>query len=371
MDATQAQTLLAITVILATARLLGALFVRHRQPRICGEMLAGLLVGSALLSPWRRIGGAHHVAVLDTTVVHVIQLLGQVGVTLYMLLVGLAISPVDLRRHARPILAVAVPVIIVAAALTPIGASAFAGRQWQLAGGAAGRLVIAAALLVNGLPVVARILEERDLLGGRFGATVLGASALITALPFMLLAVAEAHVGPLLAAWLSLKSLGTGMLGAFLVGIALSRSTSARVELERTLGEGVRVLLVPVFLAAAGARIDPRVLDLGVLEGAFLFTVLLVAVAVIGGSAMARIPEIGRVDARAITALVNCRGLMLLAIAVQMSDHRLIGPRLLAVFFFGAVTTTLMTGPVLARAARLASREGARPPTWALSESGG
>ena len=351
MDATLAQTLLAITVILATARLFGALFRRCRQPRICGEMLAGLLVGAALLSPWRRIGAARHVAVLDKTVVHVIQLLGQVGVILYMLLVGLTIAPVDLRRHARPILTVAAPVILAAAALTPIGVSVFAGGHWQLADGAAGSLVIAAALLVNGFPVVARILEERDLLGGGFGSIVLGASALITALPFVLVAVAEAHVrvgavaaiahalelslaltlglilairwpsfssrlrprhaqpstrcsvavvSALLAAWLSLKLVGTGMLGPFLVGIALSRSTSTRVELERTLGEGVRVLLVPVVLAAAGARIDPRVLDLGVLEGAVLFTVLLVAVAVIGGSAMARVPEIGRVDARAI-----------------------------------------------------------------------
>jgi hypothetical protein len=39
-----------------------------------------------------------------------------------------------------------------------------------------------------------------------------------------------------------------------------------------------------------------------------------------------------------------------------MADHRLIGPRLVAVFFIGAVATTLMTGPLLARAGRLARR---------------
>jgi len=423
MDGFLAQTLLALASILAVARLLGALAARLGQPRIGGEMLAGLLVGGALMSPWRHAGLAHHAAVLSPAVVDFIDLLGQVGAVLYLLLVGLTLSPLDLRRNARGIAAAGLPVIVAAAVLAPLAAAWFAGAPWQLAGGTAAVLVMAAALMVNGFPFVARILQERELIHGGFGATVLGASALVTALPFVLLAVAErrspshgtallayallllialavgvaaatlwptlasrfkssplagatplvlAVIAALIVAWLTLQLLGTGLLGAFLVGIALSRSTATRTALEQTLGRSVPVILVPVFLAATGARLDPRVLDLGVLEGAAVFTSLLVAVAALAGSASARISHIGANDARAITALINCRGMMLLALGAQMADHRLIGPRLVAVFFIGAVATTLMTGPLLARAGRLARRAASedqvQPPSWSTRD---
>ena len=187
MDGFLAQILLALAAILAAARLLGALAVRLRQPRIGGEMLAGLLVGGALLSPWRHPGVAHHAAFLSTTVVRFIDLLGQVGVILYLLLVGLTLSPLELRRNATRIAAVGLPVIVAAAALAPLGAVWFGGARWQLAGGLAAGLVMAAALMINGFPFVARILQERELLHGGFGVTLLGASALVTALPFVLL----------------------------------------------------------------------------------------------------------------------------------------------------------------------------------------
>jgi Kef-type K+ transport system membrane component KefB len=407
MDGLLGQTLLAVASILAVARLLGAVAVRLRQPRIGGEMLAGLLVGGALMSPWRDTGVTHHAAVLSTTAVDFVDLLGQLGMVLYLLLVGLSLSPPDIKRNAARITAVGLPVILAAVVVAPLAAAWFAGARWQLAGGTAAVLVMASALMVNGLPFVARILQERELMHGGFGATVLGASALVTALPFVLLSLAErrspsdgialladslpllitlafgiagamlwptlasrfkrppsggatpqvlAIIAALIVGWLTLQLLGTALPGAFLVGIALSGSTPTRVALEQMLGRAVPVILVPVFMAAAGARLDPRMLDVGVLQGAAVFTALLVAVAAAAGSASARTAHIGANDARAITALINCRGLMLLVLGVQMADHRLIGPRLVAVFFIGAVATTLMTGPLLARAGRLARR---------------
>ena len=49
MQATLAESLVALVAILAGARALGAVAVRLRQPRIGGEMLAGLVIGGALL----------------------------------------------------------------------------------------------------------------------------------------------------------------------------------------------------------------------------------------------------------------------------------------------------------------------------------
>jgi Kef-type K+ transport system membrane component KefB len=420
MNASLAEALLALAAILAGARVVGALAVRLRQPRIGGEMIAGLLIGAALLSPWRDVGARHH-AVLGAPAVQFIDLLGQVGMILYLLLVGLTLSPSDLRRNTGRIAAVSLPVLIAAAALAPIGVDWFAGTRWQLAGGAAGAIAITAALMINGFPLVARILQERELLHGEFGATVLGSSAALTTLALILVAVAAhrfrspgpptagyvlwlvaivtvgigvalawpslaarsrfalgevtgtvlAVITALLAAWASVQLLGSGLLGAFLVGIALSQSSVTRSALERALGRSVPVILVPVFMAAAGARVDPRTLGLSVLAGAAVFTVLLVAVACLAGSVSSRFSVLGASDATAIAVLLNCRGLMLLVLGVEMSDHRLIGSRLVAVFFIGAVATTAMTGPMFAgaqrRAHRAASQNRVRPPSWSIA----
>jgi Kef-type K+ transport system membrane component KefB len=278
----------------------------------------------------------------------------------------------------------------------------FAGARWQLAGGTlTPTLILAAAMMANGFPVVALILEERGMLDGDLGATILGAAAVLATLPFLILAVldhrfrsagpaavyvlglaavvalvviaaliwqltsaklsrgpvsdgttlAVAVIAVLLGAWLSLRLLGTPLLGGFAVGVALSRSPATRLALERALGRVVPVILVPMFFAAVGIRIDPRAIDVEVVEAAAVFTILLVAVASLGGVS-SRMSGLTTRTATTIAALLNCRGLVLLALAVDMVDHRLIGAMLAPVFFLGAVATTLMTGPLLAWAQR-------------------
>jgi Kef-type K+ transport system membrane component KefB len=149
----------------------------------------------------------------------------------------------------------------------------------------------------------------------------------------------------------------TGLIGGFVVGVTLSGSARTRDVVDRSLGRLVPTILVPIYFAAAGGRIEPRVLDARVVAGAALFTVLLTAVGALGGLASSRAPEIGTAEARTITALLGCRGLVLLALAASMADYRLIGARLAMVFFLAALATTLMTGPLLSWADRAASRQ--------------
>jgi Kef-type K+ transport system membrane component KefB len=367
-------------------------------------MLAGLLVGAALLSPWRHVNSSpHHVAVVSSSVGAVVSSLGQIGMILFLCLTGLNITPGDTRRHGARVPLVAAPVILGALAVAPFVAHGFAAARWQLAGGTlAPTLILAAALIVNGFPVVALILEERGMLRGDLGTTVLGVSVALTTLPFLIIAVLNQRlrsVGPtlvfvvglaalmalvviaifiwprvaervprvsmsdgaavalavivvLIGAWLSLRVLGTALLGGFAAGVALSRSPRIRQVLRRALESIVPLVLVPVFFAAGGMRIDPRLIDVGVVQAAALFTIPLVAVGLLSGLASSRVRGVTTREARTIAALLNCRGLMLIALPLDMLDHRLIGPRLVTVFFFGAVVTTLMTGPLLAWAGR-------------------
>jgi Kef-type K+ transport system membrane component KefB len=373
-------------------------------------MLAGLLVGAILLSPWRHLAGVQRdVAVVGASTIRLTRYLGAIGIDLYMFLVGLLVSSGAIRRVGSRVALISGTAVLAALALAPVSAAVFAAPRWHLAGGSLTPiLIMAAALMVNGFPVVARILQERDLLAGDLGATVLRASSVLVTLPFLIVVAVEhrfrsagsdalyvlwwtvalavavgltvlwprvrpvfarivvsdatvlalALVAVLIGAWLSTRVLGTGLVGSFVVGVALSGSARASDVVDRSLGRVVPTILVPVYFAAAGARIQPRALDAGVLAAAVLFTVLLTAVGALGGLASLRAEGIGAAEARTIAALLTCRGLMLLALASGMADDRLIGTRLAMVFFLGALLTTLMTGPLL----HWADRDGRRQP---------
>lgn len=92
------------------------------------------------------------------------------------------------------------------------------------------------------------------------------------------------------------------------------------------------MILIPIFFAAAGERVDPAAIDGSVIAAAAVFLTLSTAVAALAGAAAAQLPGISQGEARSIAALRNCRGLVLLALAVSMIDQPLIGAGLVTVF---------------------------------------
>lgn len=68
--------LLAIAVIILTARLLGALFARLKQPPVIGEVLAGILLGPSLLG---RVAPSVSGYLLPMSVAPFLSVLAQVG----------------------------------------------------------------------------------------------------------------------------------------------------------------------------------------------------------------------------------------------------------------------------------------------------
>ena len=88
--------LVALTVIMVTARLMGALFKRLNQPAVMGEVVGGLLLGPSLLG---RISPEAAAALLPAESAPFLGVISQLGVILYMFLVGLEL---DLRCAAKP-----------------------------------------------------------------------------------------------------------------------------------------------------------------------------------------------------------------------------------------------------------------------------
>src|SRR5262245_11369973 len=153
--------LLALAVILAAARAVGVVFRRIGQPPVIGEVVAGILLGPSLLG---RISPEAYAFILPASVAPSLGLLSQLGVVLYMFLVGVELDTSVLRSQIRSTAAIALTSIAVpfvlglwlARALYPefapagVSASHFA-------------LFVGVAMSITAFPVLARILTDRGI----------------------------------------------------------------------------------------------------------------------------------------------------------------------------------------------------------------
>src|SRR5574341_2653841 len=108
------KVLLALTVITITARLVGALFARFNQPAVIGEVVGGILLGPSLLG---RIAPGAAAFVLPPDAAPILSVIAQLGVILYMFLVGLELDLGVLRARARTTVAISTAGIMVPFAL--------------------------------------------------------------------------------------------------------------------------------------------------------------------------------------------------------------------------------------------------------------
>ncbi len=206
--------LLNLFIILVLARLMGSVAQKVGQPRVVGEIVAGVLLGPTLLGPksfvWDSAPSFLHCTeslraappgtlpsitqcVFPTQARSVLGVLGQIALVLFMFLVGLELNARTLKGKERGIAllsvgAVAVPVAIGFA----IGPMLFTERFIGAADPSelSFTLFVGAMLAVTAFPVMARILQEKGLQASPMGAMGIAAAAAVTILMFLLVAVA-------------------------------------------------------------------------------------------------------------------------------------------------------------------------------------
>ncbi|MFN8555897.1 MAG: cation:proton antiporter [Dehalococcoidia bacterium] len=98
--------LVNIALILLAARLVGGLFARFNQPRVVGEIVAGILLGPSLLglSLAGELWGQQPLLV--------IQRLGDIALLFFMFLVGMELDFKLLRGREKQIALVALAVVL-------------------------------------------------------------------------------------------------------------------------------------------------------------------------------------------------------------------------------------------------------------------
>ena len=390
--------LLALVVIIIAARGVGALFRYFHQPPVIGEVLAGIMLGPSLLG---LVSPAASAFLLPASIAPHLGMIAQVGVILFMFLVGLELDTTMLREKAHAAVAISHASILVPFLL----GSAFA--LWLYPRYAAGAvpftnfaLFLGISLSVTAFPVLARILTDRGLNRSRLGTVALTCAAVDDATAWCLLAfvvgVVQAQSGaalrtvlltlafvlvvvfllrPLARRWVKRAELsdrvgqgtvavacvafllsaliteGIGihaLFGAFLLGAVIPRESRVARALKTRLEDIVVVLFLPAYFAFTGLRTH-----IGLLAGweDWLVTGVIILIASLGkfgGSAItARLTGIGWRDAASLGILMNTRGLMELVVLNLGLDLGVVTPRLFAMLVIMALTTTLATTPVL------------------------
>lgn len=401
-----------LLVIIAVARVVGAIFARYGLQAVVGEMFAGILLGPSLFG-W--LWPDAFAFVFPTESMGALRLLSQVGICLFMFSVGMELNLSHARNKAPTAVAVSHASIVVpfvmGVALAYFLFVEFAGPAATFVGFA---LFMGISMSITAFPVLARILQERGMLRTPLGSTAitcaavddvtawsilafvvaivrstsLGGAALALALVGVVLVVMTLVVRPALPRWLghqrltetepSSSTLGIvvcvvlasalstevigihALFGAFLAGTVMPDVEGFRDRIRARVEKFSSALLLPLFFAFTGLRTE-----LGSLEGAhgWLLCLLIIVIATagkLGASAVAaRVTGMKWNESLQLGALMNTRGLMEL-IALNIGyDLGILSPPIFTMLVLMALVTTFMTGPLLT----LLTRKSAEAPT--------
>jgi K+:H+ antiporter len=389
-----------IFVVVGAARVVGLIFRKIHQPQVMGEMVAGILLGPTLLG-WAapRVSDA---LFAQASLGH-LNALSQVGLVLYMFLVGLGINPGELKKqgHAAVLTShVSITVPFVLASLLAL--YLYPRLSDSSVSFASFALFMGAAMSITAFPVLARILTDRNMLNSRLGTIAISCAAVddvtgwcVLAYIVVLIRSSKATI-PL---WLTLaglllfvlvmvygvkrlllrfasiyqkrgnlsdgqlalivlfllasafltEQLGVHLLfGAFLAGAIMPKDEDFVRHVFNRLQFVPVVVLLPLFFALTGLRTSIAVVK-G--PGMWMYCLAIILVAVVGklgGSMMAaRLTGMSTRDATGLGILMNTRGLMELVILNIGRDIGVISPALFSMMVFMALVTTFMTTPLL------------------------
>ncbi|MGV9776839.1 cation:proton antiporter [Streptosporangium sp. NPDC003464] len=390
---------LGVVVVLSCAHLAGSLAQRLGQPRVVGEICAGLALGPSLLG---NLSPELADLLLPRDILPMIDGLSQLGLVLFVFGVGQELASTRLRGTARQGLLISqasMAVPFVAGVLVAV----------PLIGGTAEHpvasvLFIGCALSITAFPVLARLLSDLGIGRTRPGQLSLLAAAVGDGASWLLLAVALAvaggsgpggllvsavgavvvtiaFLGPVrlaLARWADRAGPASPISGGLLpvVAVAATATLTAVIGIHQLIGallvgiawpahrqgaaalmETSKSVLLPFFFLSFGLGVDLGSLQLdGATMGALAALLTAAVGAKIAGPGLCgRLTGLSWRDSFILGSLLNTRGLTELVVIQVGYQAGLIDQRLLAILTVVALATTVMTAPLL----RLA---GLRPP---------
>lgn len=391
--------LLQIIVIIIVARLFAGLFRRLGQPPVMGEMVAGIVIGPSVLGFFfpEVMSFIFPASSLET-----LRLLSQIGVVLFMFVVGMELNVRHLREKGSAAVMISHASIIVpfllGAALSLFLYRDLAPPETSFSAFA---LFIGVAMSITAFPVLARILEDRGLSQTYLGSIAITCAAVDDVSAWCILALVIALVNAtgvavsittvlftllfavgmlfIVKPWLGRfvketpssrlhsRRLIAGMLafvlacalitetigihalfGAFVAGVVMPSSLDFRGFVKDKLEAFSSAALLPLFFVFTGLRTQISLLN-DWQSWAMCGVIVLVAIAgKLGGSMlMSRWTGMTWSNSFAIGVLMNTRGLVELVVLNIGYDLGILSGRIFAMMVIMALVTTFMTGPLL------------------------
>jgi Kef-type K+ transport system membrane component KefB len=390
-----AYVLLDVFLIVALARVLGSLMTKIGQPRVVGEILAGVCLGPTLL------GGDLSFFVAPAEARPVLSAIATLALILFMFLAGVEydVTVVKGRVGSAGILAglsVAVPALLGFPVAAIMHNATYAGPKGTDFLPFA--LLIGAALAVTAFPVMAHILMERGELNSRMGALGVATTGMMSVLMFLyisfavstashaygqfLLKVVETAVF-LAASWVVVRPalarllertetngtisgngfaivisgmvlwglIGdrvgiTALVGGFVWGTLIPQDPAIRQALSSKIKDVAMIFLLPIFFAFAGFNTD-----LKLIHASTVVPLVIVLVAAIGGKFLAVTPArafgLTWTETGTLGALLNTRGLLVLVAGLIGLQAEIITITTFTIIVMVALVTNLATLPLL------------------------
>lgn len=391
--------LMQVIAIIVAARLVGKLFLKMGQPAVIGEMVAGIILGPSLLG---MLFPTAQGFLFPASSMNLLKILSQLGVILFMFVVGLDLNVRYLRVKAHAAVLVSHASIMVpfllGISLALIIYPSIASPQVSFTAFA---LFIGVAMSITAFPVLARIIEERGLSKTYLGNTAIACAAIDDVTAWCILAIvvaiakADGLSSSLMTIFLTLLFIGMmvfllkplvhrmfgekiqsrtvsraafalvlvfvfasalftevigihALFGAFLAGVVMPSHEGLRNFLRERFETFSAGFLLPLFFAFTGLRTH-----IGLLNDwqSWLVCLGVIGVAIagkLGGSMMAaRWTGMNWQESFSLGALMNTRGLIELIVLNLGYDLGILSPKVFSMMVFMALTTTFMTGPLL------------------------
>jgi Kef-type K+ transport system membrane component KefB len=391
------QLLLAVALIVAAAKLSGALASRVGQPAVFGEILAGLVLGPTVLNVLGWPIFADAAGWLDEPaprLLHSLRDLAELGVILLMFIAGLETDLAEMRRVGKVAFWSALGGVVL-----PLGAGALTATLFGMPLLWTG-IFVGTILTATSVSISAQTLMELNALRSREGSTILGAAVIDDVMGIILLSVVVAfarvnagvdavqisliggrialyfaaailagHYFERIAAWAERLAVSQGLLavvlvvalvyawaaeyiggvaaitGSYLAGVLFAQ-TRFKAAIDRGIHPLTYSMLVPVFFISIGLVANGRTLGDQV-----SFTVLIVLVAIVtkalGCGVFARLFGFTTIESVRVGVGMISRGEVGLIVAGYGLSNRLIGIDVFSASVVMVLATTMVTPPLL------------------------
>ena len=400
--------LIQIIAVLLMVRLFGFLFKHIGQPGVIGEIVAGIVLGPSVLGYFFP---DVFQALFPPESLTNLELLSQVGLVLFMFVIGMELDFSVLKNKINETLVISHAGILVPFFLG-IVASYWIYEEYAAAQTAflPFALFIGISMSITAFPVLARIIQERNMTKTSLGTLAIASAANddVTAWCLLAVVIAIAKAGTFASALYAigltalyiiimfmvvrpfLKKVGEvyanqevinktfvalilliliisstlteiigihALFGAFMAGVVMPPSIGFRKVMMEKVEDIALVFFLPLFFAFTGLRTEIELINSPALWGVCLLLITVAVAGKLGGCAVAaRLVGESWKDSFTIGTLMNTRGLMELVALNIGYEMGVLPPSIFVILVIMALVTTFMTTPLLHLVERVFAR---------------